>query len=91
MIFVFPVLAVLGPGMCPDRPNLKRYFISDPNFAVATHPGPFRATFGLKPIFVGQLFVDLSYLNFIIIFFCCNMFKMVQGPFWPKTRQKYVF
>ena len=30
-----------------DRPNLKRYFVLAQNFAVATRPKPFRATFGL--------------------------------------------
>ena len=39
---MFPVLAVLGPEMGPDRPDLARYFVSDPNFPVASHCGPFR-------------------------------------------------
>ena len=29
----------LGPEMGPDRPDLARYFVSDPNFP---DPGPFR-------------------------------------------------
>ena len=38
--------AVLGPEKDPDRLNFKSYyFVLDRNFAVATRPGPFRATF----------------------------------------------
>ena len=36
------MLAGLSPEVGPDRPDLARYFVSDPNFPVATHPGPFR-------------------------------------------------
>ena len=43
MIFrFFPMLILLGPEMEPDRPDLARYFVSDPNFPVASHCGPFR-------------------------------------------------
>ena len=29
--------------MGPDKPDLAKYFVSDPNFPVASHCGPFRS------------------------------------------------
>ena len=44
----FLVLAVLGPEMGPDRPNLKSYSHITALQRVGTVPGPFRATFALQ-------------------------------------------
>ena len=40
-------MAVLGPEMGPDMPNLKSYSHITALQPVGTVPGPFRATFGL--------------------------------------------
>ena len=50
----FSVLAVLGPEMGPDRPDLPRYFVSAWNFPVATHPEPFRGQNIRKPVGPGR-------------------------------------
>ena len=44
------VLAVLGPEIGPDRPDLPRYFVLDQNLPLASHARPFRGRNVQKPV-----------------------------------------
>ena len=44
------VLAVLGPEIGPDRPDLPRYFVLDQNLPLASHATPFRGRNVQKPV-----------------------------------------
>ena len=47
---IFFVLAVLGPEIGPDRPDLPRYFVLDQNLPLASHARPFRGRNVQKPV-----------------------------------------
>ena len=54
----FPVLALLGPGMGPGRPDFARFRVLAPNFCTGNRPGPIRGLFSFFVIGRSQKFVN---------------------------------